>query len=54
MPVLLLFKVVNRKLLLLQIPCATLHDVISYLVENTEGALVPLIIEESYEKRICM
>ncbi|KAK1897242.1 Signal-transducing adaptor protein 2 [Dissostichus eleginoides] len=34
------------------IPCATLHDVINYLVETTDGVLIPLIIEEAYEKRI--
>lgn len=38
----------------MQIPCATLHEVINYLVENTEGVLTPLIIEEPYEKSICM
>lgn len=34
------------------IPCATLHDVVSYLVENTDGVLIPLIIEEPYDKSI--
>ncbi|KAK5930955.1 hypothetical protein CgunFtcFv8_027149 [Champsocephalus gunnari] len=34
------------------IPCATLHDVINYLVETTDGVLIPLIIEEAYEQRI--
>ncbi|XP_018525698.1 signal-transducing adaptor protein 2 [Lates calcarifer] len=34
------------------IPCATLRDVINYLVEKTDGVLVPLIIEEAYEKNI--
>lgn len=37
-----------------QVPCATLHDVITVLVEKTEGMLVPLIFEEAYDKRICM
>nr|XP_046248010.1 signal-transducing adaptor protein 1-like [Scatophagus argus] len=32
--------------------CATLHDVIKYLVENTGGVLIPLIMEEAYEKNI--
>ncbi|XP_029004051.1 signal-transducing adaptor protein 1-like isoform X2 [Betta splendens] len=32
--------------------CATLHDVISYLVENTGGVLKPLIIEDTYEKNL--
>lgn len=36
-----------------QIPCATLHDVITFLVEKTEGVLMPLILEEAYEKSIC-
>ncbi|XP_075943406.1 signal-transducing adaptor protein 1-like [Anarhichas minor] len=34
------------------VPCATLHDVINYLVENTEGVLTPLITEELYEANI--
>ncbi|XP_036970118.1 signal-transducing adaptor protein 1-like [Acanthopagrus latus] len=34
------------------VPCATLHDVIDYLVEKTDGVLIPLIIEEQYEKNI--
>ncbi|XP_030288995.1 signal-transducing adaptor protein 1-like [Sparus aurata] len=34
------------------VPCATLHDVINYLVEKTDGVLIPLIIEEQYEKNI--
>lgn len=38
----------------LQVPCATLHEVINYLVEKTEGVLIPLIMEEPYEKNICM
>ncbi|CAB1413196.1 unnamed protein product [Pleuronectes platessa] len=32
--------------------CDTLRDVIDYLVESTDRALVPLIIEEQYEKNI--
>lgn len=48
------FNFVNSKLPLFQIPCATLHDVVSYLVENTDGVLIPLIIEEPYDKSICM
>ncbi|XP_051232439.1 signal-transducing adaptor protein 1 isoform X1 [Dicentrarchus labrax] len=32
--------------------CPTLHDVINYLVENTDRVLIPLIIEEAYEKNI--
>uniref|UniRef100_UPI0037E94268 signal-transducing adaptor protein 1-like isoform X3 n=1 Tax=Semicossyphus pulcher TaxID=241346 RepID=UPI0037E94268 len=34
------------------VPCATLHDVVSYLVEKTEGVLIPLIMEGTYERRI--
>ncbi|KAI3368316.1 hypothetical protein L3Q82_008023 [Scortum barcoo] len=34
------------------VPCATLHDVINYLVEKTQGVLIPLITEEQYEKNI--
>ncbi|XP_056234509.1 signal-transducing adaptor protein 2-like [Seriola aureovittata] len=34
------------------VPCTTLHDVINYLVEKTDGVLIPLIIEEPYEKNI--
>ncbi|XP_038572233.1 signal-transducing adaptor protein 2-like isoform X1 [Micropterus salmoides] len=32
--------------------CATLHDVIDYLVDKTDGVLSPLSIEEQYEKNI--
>ncbi|XP_008296066.1 signal-transducing adaptor protein 1-like [Stegastes partitus] len=32
--------------------CDTLHEVIDYLVEKTDRVLVPLIIEEAYEKNI--
>uniref|UniRef100_A0AAZ1XUZ7 Signal transducing adaptor family member 2b n=1 Tax=Oreochromis aureus TaxID=47969 RepID=A0AAZ1XUZ7_OREAU len=32
--------------------CDTLHDAISYLVTSTDGALIPLIIEEPYEKKL--
>ncbi|XP_042272192.1 signal-transducing adaptor protein 1-like [Thunnus albacares] len=34
------------------VPCATLHDVINYLVETTDRVLIPLILEEAYEKNI--
>lgn len=34
------------------IPCATIHDVIGFLVERTSGALRPLILEESYDENI--
>ncbi|XP_042369544.1 signal-transducing adaptor protein 2-like, partial [Plectropomus leopardus] len=34
------------------VPCATLRDVINYLVEKTDRVLIPLIIEEQYEKNI--
>lgn len=44
---------VDRRCLSVQVPCATLHDVISFLVDKTEGVLIPLIIEEAYEKSIC-
>uniref|UniRef100_UPI0037E74DC7 signal-transducing adaptor protein 1-like isoform X2 n=1 Tax=Semicossyphus pulcher TaxID=241346 RepID=UPI0037E74DC7 len=36
------------------VPCATLHDVVSYLVEKTEGVLIPLIMEGTYERRILL
>ncbi|XP_077080283.1 signal-transducing adaptor protein 2b isoform X1 [Siphateles boraxobius] len=32
------------------ITCATLHEVVAYLVEKAGGVLVPLLIEEHYEK----
>lgn len=32
--------------------CDTLHEVINYLIEKTDRVLVPLIIEEAYEKNI--
>ena len=38
----------------MQVPCTTLHDVINYLVEKTDRVLIPLILEEAYEKNICM
>ncbi|MCI4380523.1 hypothetical protein PGIGA_G00240910 [Pangasianodon gigas] len=34
------------------IPCPTLHDVINYLIEKTGGVFKPLILEQTYEKRI--
>nr|XP_020467949.1 signal-transducing adaptor protein 2-like isoform X1 [Monopterus albus]XP_020467951.1 signal-transducing adaptor protein 2-like isoform X1 [Monopterus albus] len=34
------------------VPCATLHDVINYLVEKTNGVLIPLLIEQTYEDHI--
>ncbi|XP_034736368.1 signal-transducing adaptor protein 2-like isoform X2 [Etheostoma cragini] len=34
------------------VPCTTLHDVVNYLVEKTDGVLIPLIIEEAYDKNI--
>ncbi|XP_076009552.1 signal-transducing adaptor protein 1-like isoform X2 [Genypterus blacodes] len=34
------------------VPCATLHDVITYLVEKTDKVLIPLIMEGPYEKNI--
>ncbi|KAG7514464.1 hypothetical protein JOB18_034484 [Solea senegalensis] len=34
------------------VPCATLQDVVNYLVEKTDRVLVPLIFEEQYEKNI--
>lgn len=36
-----------------QVLCATLHDVINFLVEKTAGVLIPLAFEEAYEKSIC-
>lgn len=45
--------VINDEPFSVQVPCATLSDVINHLVEKTDGALVPLIIEEEYEKNIC-
>ncbi|KAG1973549.1 signal-transducing adaptor protein 2b [Pimephales promelas] len=32
------------------ITCATLHDVVTYVVDKADGVLVPLVIEEHYEK----
>lgn len=43
----------NMKCPSFQIQCMSLHDVINYLVDHTEGVLIPLIIEEPYEKNIC-
>lgn len=37
---------------LLQIPCATLHEVIDALVERTAGTLQPFLLEEPYEENI--
>lgn len=37
---------------LLQIPCATLHEVIDALVEKTAGTLQPFLLEEPYEENI--
>ncbi|XP_026882040.2 signal-transducing adaptor protein 2b isoform X1 [Electrophorus electricus] len=34
------------------IPCETLHDVISCLVQKTCGALKPLVLEQAYEESI--
>ncbi|KAL2090052.1 hypothetical protein ACEWY4_014740 [Coilia grayii] len=34
------------------IHCATLHDVVDYLVEKTAGALQPFIFDKPYEERI--
>lgn len=48
-----MYLIVDRKCFSAQVPCATLHDVIAFLVEKTEGVLVPLAIEEAYEKSIC-
>lgn len=45
--------IADRRCFSAQVPCATLHDVISFLVDKTEGVLIPLIIEEAYEKSIC-
>ena len=38
--------------LLLQIPCADLHEVIDALVEKTAGTLQPFLLEEPYEENI--
>ncbi|XP_039908857.1 signal-transducing adaptor protein 1-like isoform X1 [Simochromis diagramma] len=35
-----------------KVTCDTLHDMISYLVTSTDGVLIPLIIEEPYEKKL--
>lgn len=48
-----MYVIVERKCLSVQVPCATLHDVVAFLVEKTEGVLVPLTVEEAYEKSIC-
>ncbi|KAF7665238.1 hypothetical protein LDENG_00149450 [Lucifuga dentata] len=34
------------------VPCTTLHDVITYLLEKTDRVLIPLIMEEQYDKKI--
>ncbi|XP_029938783.1 signal-transducing adaptor protein 1-like [Salarias fasciatus] len=34
------------------VDCATLHDVITYLVNKTDGVLIPLILEDQYDKKI--
>ncbi|XP_047443195.1 signal-transducing adaptor protein 1-like [Mugil cephalus] len=34
------------------VPCATLHDVVTYFVGKTDGVLMPLITEGPYEKNI--
>ncbi|CAG5864656.1 unnamed protein product [Menidia menidia] len=34
------------------VPCATLHQVVTFMVESTKGSLVPLNMEEPYEKSI--
>lgn len=36
----------------MQIPCATLHEVIDALVEKTAGTLQPFLLEEPYEENI--
>lgn len=41
-------------ILSVQVTCDTLHDMISYLVTSTDGVLIPLIIEQPYEKKLCM
>ncbi|XP_034021201.1 signal-transducing adaptor protein 2-like isoform X2 [Thalassophryne amazonica] len=35
------------------VSCNTLNNVINYFVEKTEGVLVPLIIDGTYDKNIC-
>ncbi|XP_041648138.1 signal-transducing adaptor protein 1-like [Cheilinus undulatus] len=34
------------------VSCSTLHDVINYLVQKSEGALIPLNMEGTYDRRI--
>ncbi|KAJ8278904.1 hypothetical protein COCON_G00059700 [Conger conger] len=34
------------------IPCATLHDVVTYMVEMTAGTMRPLILEDQYDEKI--
>ncbi|CAN9500589.1 unnamed protein product [Ophioblennius macclurei] len=34
------------------VECATLHDVMSYLVNKTDGVLIPLVLENHYEQKI--
>lgn len=40
-------------LLFAQVHLDTLHDVIAYMVEKTEGYLIPLDMEGQYDKNIC-
>uniref|UniRef100_A0A8C6TIR6 SH2 domain-containing protein n=1 Tax=Neogobius melanostomus TaxID=47308 RepID=A0A8C6TIR6_9GOBI len=34
------------------IPCETLHDVINFFIQKTDGVLIPLLFEKTYEKSI--
>lgn len=36
----------------MQVPCASLHDVIYYLMEKTDKVLTPLNMEGPYERNI--
>lgn len=43
-----------RTLLFVQVHFDSLHDVVAYMVEKTDGSLTPLNIEAHYDKNICM
>lgn len=42
----------DKEIFFLQIPCATLHEVIDALVDKTAGTLQPFLLEEPYEENI--
>lgn len=46
--------VVKQLFFSVQVHCDTLQDVVTYLVDATDGILIPLIIEGHYEKIVSM